>query len=142
MKVCQHRGLVIAILIRDEHCPPHAHVGTSEWDARFKFSFWHNGVQLWDVVTTKKMPSTQLLEELRQVLMQGLNLKKARTHWWTSRNTVCLDNQQWDTAKQEVVSPKEKCPGALGIQSGSFDELRNRTVLKLAGKKLPLEIQL
>ena len=49
MKVCIYNGLVIAILTRNEHCPPHVHVGPQEWDARFEFSFWHNGVRLWDV---------------------------------------------------------------------------------------------
>ena len=46
MKVCSHKGLVIAVLTRNEHCPPHVHVGAARWDARFLFSFWHNGVRL------------------------------------------------------------------------------------------------
>lgn len=142
MKVCVHRGLVIAVLTRNEHCPPHAHAGTDKWDARFEFSFWHDGVRLWDVLPAQNVPSAPLLEELRQVLKQGVNLKRARELWWSSRQTMCLDNQQWDTAAQEVVSPRAKRPGALDIQSGHFDASRYRTVLKLAGQTLPLEIQL
>jgi hypothetical protein len=34
----------------DEHRPSHMHVGAAEWDARFLFSFWHNGVRLWGVI--------------------------------------------------------------------------------------------
>lgn len=46
MKVCSHKGLVIAVLTRNVHCPPHVHVGTTKWNARFLFSFWHDGVRL------------------------------------------------------------------------------------------------
>lgn len=68
MKVCVHHGLVIAVLTRNEHCPPHVHVGTEQWDARFEFSFWHHGVRLWDVLPAQNTPSAALLEGLRQVL--------------------------------------------------------------------------
>ena len=142
MKVCTHHGLVIAVLTRNEHCPPHVHVGTPEWDARFEFSFWHNGVRLRDVLPAQNTPSAALLEELRQVLQQSANLNRARERWWSSRQTLCLDNQQWNTVRQEVVSPKANRPGALTIQSGYFDAARHRTVLKLAGQAQPLEIQL
>jgi hypothetical protein len=53
MKVCTHQGLQMAVLTRNEHCPPHVHVGSVDWEARFEFSFWHNGVRLWDVVPVK-----------------------------------------------------------------------------------------
>ena len=36
----------MVIMLRDEHCPPHAHVDAGTWSARFKFSFWHNSVEL------------------------------------------------------------------------------------------------
>jgi hypothetical protein len=45
MSVCAHHGLVFAILTRDQHCPPHVHVGTDKWEARFEFGFWDNGVR-------------------------------------------------------------------------------------------------
>lgn len=142
MKVCVHRGLVVAVLTRNEHCPPHVHVGTDKWDARFEFGFWHDGVRLWDVLPAQNMPSAALLEELRQVLKQGANLKRARELWWESRQTLCLNHQQWDMAAQEAVSPRAKRPDARDIESAHFDALRYRTVLKLAGQTLPLEIQL
>jgi hypothetical protein len=46
MRVCAHRRLVFAVLTLDEHCPPHVHVGTDKWEARFEFSFWDNSVRL------------------------------------------------------------------------------------------------
>jgi hypothetical protein len=142
MKVCVHRGLVIAVLTRNEHCPPHAHVGAADWDARFEFSFWHNSVRLWDVLPAQNAPTAQLLEELRQALKQRAHLKRARQLWWASRQTLCLDNQQWDTATEAVVSPRLKRPGAVDIQAGHFDSAGDRAVLRLAGQDQPLEIQL
>jgi len=62
--------LVLAVLTRNERCPPHAHVGSTDWEARFEFSFWHNGVRLWDVVPLKNKPSVAVLEGLRQALKE------------------------------------------------------------------------
>lgn len=142
MQVCRYDGLVLAVLTRNEHCPPHVHAGTSRWNARFEFSFWHNGVRLWDVSPGRNRPAEATLEALRQTLMQPAHLRKARELWWQTRQTVCLDNQQWDPKAGEVVSPKTKRPGALDIQSACFDAKKNQTVLQLAGTSEPVEIAL
>ena len=142
MKVCTHRGLLIAVLTRNEHCPPHVHVGTGDWNARFEFSFWHNGVRLWDVVPTQESPSAGLLEEIRQAIKEAENLLRARKLWWQSRQTLCLDNLLWDTTTLAAVTPKGTRTSTVQIVSGRFDGVRNRTVLDLAGEPLPLEIQL
>ena len=142
MKVCTHRGLLIAVLTRNEHCPPHVHVGTGDWNARFEFSFWHNGVRLWDVVPIQESPSAGLLEEIRQAIKEAENLLRARKLWWQSRQTLCLDNLLWDTTTLAVVTPKGTRTSTVQIVSGRFDGVRNRTVLDLAGEPLPLEIQL
>ena len=76
MKVCTHMGLDIAVLTRNEHCPPHVHVGTDKWDARFQFSFWHNGVRLWDVTPAQNAPNATVLEDLRQVLKLPKHLRR------------------------------------------------------------------
>lgn len=142
MKVCTHDGLDIAVLTRNEHCPPHVHVGTEKWDARFEFSFWHDGVRLWDVTPEQNEPKAAILEDLRQALKLPVNLRRAREHWWYSRSTVCLDNQLWDTKDDEIVAPKDKRPNAKKILSARFDKQRYRTVLLLAGAATPLEIEL
>jgi hypothetical protein len=142
MKVCAHRDLVIAILTRNEHSPPHVHAGTDKWDARFQFSFWHNGVQLWDVVPTRHAPSASLLEALREVLKRRANLRRARKLWWRACQTACLENLQWDPIELAVVSPKDHRTGALAIRSAHFDTTTNRTLLLLADQLMPLEIQL
>ena len=141
MRVCAHRRLVFAVLTLDEHCPPHVHVGTDKWEARFEFSFWDNSVRLWDVVPAQRSPSASLLEELRRVLKKLENLKKARQLWWRSRQTVCLENQQWDASVQAVVSPSTRRSGAVAILSGHFDASRYRTTLLLANED-QVEIQL
>ena len=142
MKVCTHRGLLIAVLTRNEHCPPHVHVGTGGWNARFEFSFWHNGVRLWDVISIQESPSAGLMEEIRQAIRMAENLRRARKLWWQSRQTLCLDNLFWDKSAQAVVTPKGACAGTVQIVSGRFDGVRNMTVLHLADDRLPLEIQL
>jgi hypothetical protein len=48
----------------------------------------------------------------------------------------------WDAQTQEVVSPQDKRPGALLIQTAVFDALRYQTVLQLKGASSPVEIQL
>lgn len=142
MKVCTYKGLDIAVLTRNEHCPPHVHVGTDKWDARFQFSFWHNSVRLWDVMPAQNEPNAAVLEELRQVLKLPVHLQRARELWWSSRKSVCLDNQQWDMVSEEVVSPKARRPAALDILSSRFDAQSYRTILQLAGQISPLEIAL
>jgi len=92
MKICTHKGLVITILTRNEHCPPHVHVGSDRWEARFEFCFWHNGVRLWDVMPMQNQPTVAVLEELRQTIKQPAHLRRAREIWWRSLQTVCLVN--------------------------------------------------
>lgn len=142
MQVCKHNGLVIAVLTRNEHCPPHVHVGTHQWDARYEFSFWHNGVRLWDVSPAHQQPTATLLEALRQTLLKPAHLRKAREVWWTTRQTICLENQQWDPSTEEVVSPKMNRKGALAITSARFDATSYQTILQLEGQPDPLEIEL
>lgn len=142
MKVCTHKGLVIAVLTRNEHCPPHVHVGTAKWDARFQFSFWHNGVRLWDVTPAQNEPNVSSLEELRQVLKQPTNLRRARELWWLGRQTLCLENQQWDIDAEEVAGPKENRPEVRRIKAAWFDPQAYKTVLQLEGLSSLLEIEL
>ncbi len=142
MKICTHKGLVLAVLTRNEHCPPHLHTGTDKWDARFEFSFWHQSVRLWDVTPAKNQPSARLLEELRQTVKEPHNLRKARELWWSAMQSVCLIHQCWDAAAQEVVAVRHKRAGAVLIQAARFDIQDYKTVLQLAGRSNSVEIAL
>lgn len=142
MKVCTHQGLLIAVLTRNEHCPPHVHVGSTQWEARFEFSFWHNGVRLWDVVPGQERPTVAVLEGLRQVLKHPPHLRRARECWWHGMQALCLVNQVWDAQRQEVASPQAKRAGAKVIQSAVFDAQRYRTILQVKGASSPVEIEL
>lgn len=142
MKVRTHKGLLIAVLTRNEHCPPHVHVGTDKWEARFEFSFWHNGVRLLDVVPVKNQPIVAVLEDLRQTLKQPVNLRRAREIWWGCRQTVCLVNQLWNIETDEIVSTQYRRLDARVIEAAHFDAQRYKTVLQLAGQSSPLEIEL
>ncbi|CDG82400.1 ORF142 [Janthinobacterium agaricidamnosum NBRC 102515 = DSM 9628] len=130
------------MLSRDEHCPPHVHVGADKWKARFRFSYWHNDVQLWDVSPAKNQPTAAVLEDLRQVLLQAANLRKAREQWWRSTGSVCLDNQMWDVGKETVVNVRSSFFGTRTIQMASFNEKFYITVLQLSGPPNHLEIAL
>ena len=142
MKVCTYRGLLMAVLTRNEHCPPHVHVGSSNWQARLEFSFWHAGVRLMDVVPVHRQPTVGVLEGLRRALKTPANLRRARLCWWQSVQSVCLVNQVWDEQAREAVSPQDKRPGARVIQAAVFDAERYRTILKLKGASAPVEIAL
>ncbi len=141
MKVAGYRSLALVVLTRDEHCPPHVHVGDADWEARFKFSFWHDTVCLWDVIPMQNAPKSVLLEKLRQTLMKSVNLRRARQAWWQSRQTVCLDNLLWQPGTQEVVGSEEAKRGARKIFSATFDATDYMTVLQLEGD-VQVEIEL
>lgn len=142
MKVCTHRGLLMAAPTRSEHCPPHVHVGSSDWEARLEFSFWHDGVRLMDVVPSHRQPTVAVLEGLRQALKTPTHLRRARLCWWQAMQSVCLVNQLWNEQAGEVAVPQDKRPGARVIEAALFDAQRYRTILQLKGASSPVEIEL
>ncbi|WP_192559054.1 DUF4160 domain-containing protein [Pseudomonas allokribbensis] len=142
MKVCSYKGLSVVIMLRDEHCPPHAHVDSGAWSARFKFSFWHNGVELWDVVPLSRRPPIAVLEGLRQSLRETVHLRRARRIWWTRLQTACLDNQWWDGDSNEVAVMREVTNATFRIGSAFYEPEENKTLLALVGAQEGVEIEL
>jgi hypothetical protein len=142
MKVCTHRGLLMAAPTRSEHCPPHVHVGSSDWKARLEFSFWHDGVRLMGVVPSHRQPTVAVLEGLRQALKTPTHLHRARLCCWQAMQSVCLVKQLWDEPAGEVAVPQDKRPGARVIEAALFDAQRYRTILQLKGASSPVEIAL
>jgi len=106
------------------------------------FSFWDNGVRLWDVDPVGQAPTTAVLEGLRQALKVPANLRRARELWWQIIGDVCLVNQEWDGTTEEVVPPRLRRRGAKRILSATFDAAAYKTVLGLAGRPTSLEIGL
>ncbi|MHC8385362.1 DUF4160 domain-containing protein [Pseudomonas sp. LB3P14] len=142
MKVCSYKGFSMVIMLRDEHCPPHAHVDAGTWSARFKFSFWHNGVELWDVVPHSRRPPLAVLEGLRQTLRQPAHLRRARDIWWSKLQTACLDHQLWDWQTSEVVVMKRITSTTYMIDSACYEPRENKTLLTLIGALEGVEIEL
>lgn len=142
MKLFSYKGLSVVIMLRDEHCPPHVHVDAGAWSARFKFSFWHNGVELWDVVPLFNRPPVAVLEGLRQALRQPAHLRRARRIWWEKLQTVCLDHQVWDWQANEVVVVKRITRTTHMIYSAHYEPETNKTLLALLGASEGVEIQL
>ena len=142
MKLFRYKGLSMVIMLRDEHCPPHAHVDAGPWSARFKFSFWHNSVELWDVVPHSNRPPVAMLEGLRHALRQPVHLRRARAIWWDKLNTVCLDHQIWDWQTSEVVVVKRIASTTWMIGSACYEPETNKTLLALIGVPEGVEIKL
>ncbi|NMZ40464.1 DUF4160 domain-containing protein [Pseudomonas proteolytica] len=142
MRVGAYKGHVIAVLLRDEHCPPHVHVMGKDWDARFRFSFLDGNVALWDVDPERRRPSSSVLEGIRQTLMQQHYLARARRIWWEKLQTVCLDNHSWDWEGDEVVPGLVIRPGVYVIASARHDVAGRRTILNLVRAPGSVEIEL
>ena len=140
MKVFVYKGYAVVVMLRDEHCPPHVHVDGGRWSARFRFSFWHNGVELWDVVPHGRRPALAVLEGLRQALTQRVHL--ARRIWWSKLRTLCLEQQLWDWQANAVVERSSAGCRVYLIESAHYEEQRNLTRLTLVGAAQGVEIEL
>lgn len=142
MRLFSYKGFSMVIMLRDEHCPPHTHVDAGAWSARFKFSFWHNGVELWDVVPHSRRPPAAVLEGLRHALRQPAHLRRARSIWWGKLQTACLDNQLWDWQANEVVVMQRRETLTYMIGSACYEPKENKTRLALIGAPEGVEIAL
>jgi hypothetical protein len=142
MKVCSYKGLSIVIMLRDEHCPPHVHVNAGVWSARLGFSFWHNDIQLWDVVPLSRRPPLAVLEGLCRSLEQPAHLRRARRIWWSKLQTVCLDNQLWDSHTNEVLGMKLVTDTTYKVGKARYLPEEDKTLLTLTGASEGVEIQL
>lgn len=142
MKVCTYKGLSIVIMLRDEHCPPHVHVNAGAWSARLGFSFWHNDIQLWDVVPLSRRPPLAVLEGLCRSLEQPAHLRSARHIWWSKLQTVCLDNQLWDSHTNEVLGMKLVTDTTYKVGKARYLPEEDKTLLTLTGASEGVEIQL
>ncbi|UXV19029.1 DUF4160 domain-containing protein [Pseudomonas fluorescens] len=142
MKVGAYKGYVIAVFLRDEHCPPHVHVRGEAWDARFRFSFLDGGVALWDVNPERCWPAGAILEGIRQALMQPHYLARARRIWWQKLQTVCLENHSWDWDADELVPGLVIRRGVYVIANARHDVVGQRTILNLVRAPGCVEIDL
>ncbi|OAE13439.1 hypothetical protein AZH11_05420 [Pseudomonas simiae] len=142
MKVGAYKGYVIAVFLRDEHCPPHVHVRGKAWDARFRFSFLDGAVALWDVNPERCRPAGAILEGIRQTLMQPHYLARARRIWWQKLQTVCLENHSWDWDADEVVPGLVIRRGVYVIANARHDVVGQRTILNLVRAPGCVEIDL
>lgn len=131
MRVGTYKGYVISVFIRDEHCLPHVHVRGNEWDARFRFSFLHGEVELWDVEPERRQPPMAVLKEIRGAIMQRHYLARARRIWWEYLQTVCLENHSWDWDAGELVPGLVIRRGVHVIASARHDVVAQRTILNL-----------
>lgn len=142
MRIGTYKGYVIAVFLRDEHCPPHVHVKGTAWDARFRFSFLNGQVELWDVDPERCRPTAATLRGILQALMQPHNLARARRIWWETLQTVCLENHSWNWDAEEVVPGLVIQRGVYVIASARHDVAGQRTILNLVRAPGRVEIDL
>ncbi|WP_353632137.1 DUF4160 domain-containing protein [Pseudomonas canadensis] len=142
MRVGTYKGYVISVFIRDEPCPPHVHVWGNEWDARFRFSFLHGEVELWDVEPERRQPPMAVLKEIRGAIMQRHYLARARRIWWEYLQTVCLENHSWDWEAREVLPGLIIQPGVYVIARARHDVVGQKTILNLVRAPGFVEIEL
>lgn len=142
MKVGTYKGHVIAVFLRDEHCPPHVHVAGRAWNARFRFGFLDARVELWDVDPERRRPPLAMLEGIRRTLMQPQCLERARKAWWEKLRTVCLDNHSWDWENDELVAGLVIRRGVYVIANAYHDVPGRKTILNLVRAPGRVEIQL
>jgi hypothetical protein len=147
MKVSVYNGLTVAVLVGEqEHCPPHVHVQHDGWDARFVFSFLHNGVEIWAFNSSEKLPPKGLAEKLRQHIETPGNLKNARKTWLKAHGAgklkICLDNKYWDPVNLVEVDGGDAKKGMCKIQTAVFDLGKCLTTLTFVGGEEPVGIQL
>lgn len=140
MRIGTYKGFVISVLLRDEHCPPHVHVRGAGWDARFRFSFLDDSVELWDVDPERRRPPGAVLLGIRQALMQRHYLARARRIWWEKIQTVCLENHSWDLEADEVVPGLVIRPGVHVIARAWHDAVGQQTILNLV--RIPVWVKI
>jgi hypothetical protein len=85
--------LVVELLLRNEHCPPHVHVENEKvpWEARFEFSFVSNAVRLMDIDPIQDAPSIKTIDCIRAAITA--NLVKCRKEWWERIGDCCINNR-------------------------------------------------
>lgn len=130
MKVAEYNGMRIAVLSRDEHCPPHVHVDGGDWAARYTFAFWHNGVRLWDAV-----PNTGRVMRHDAGIVAAIKeaLPAVRARWVDVMNDICLGNQVWVEKRRNIIPPaKALFDAGVTIYHGTYDRDQRHTVLQLA----------
>ncbi|SDK71116.1 MULTISPECIES: hypothetical protein [Stenotrophomonas] len=140
MKITSHNGHDLIIQSRD-HCDPHVHIKSPNWDVRLRFSFWKDDVEYWDTRPVRNKPAAALIESLRRALMDPQALRRARREWWRAMGSTCVENKQW-ILTQEVVSDVENYEDpSLRIIKSSFDNAHNRTLLILEnGDEVEIEL--
>ena len=131
------------LMLTNDHCDPHVHVEpkNQEWYARFKFSFWHSGVNLWDVTPEKNSPTKKILEKIRVAIEDPACLRKARESWWNIQKKTCVENKFWDSVNLSICESAGQST-VFQIEKSSFDVSDYSTTLIIRGSNDVIKIEL
>ncbi len=121
MAIVMVENAEVVVRTRDEHCPPHVHADCSPegWSARFKFSFYSDDVEFWDLQPDypKKPPSRARINKIGQAVFD--NLTKIRGRWWEVMGTTCLINQYASIVNEKLILGGHKDAKQIGAASYS-----------------------
>jgi hypothetical protein len=117
-------GISIAVLTRDEHCPPHVHVmhQGEGWEIKVHFSFAEHGQGTYWVepVAHSGMPSISRVNAVINRIARGR--RECRTKWWKYLATVCLSNQWLEVDAAGVVRlAAPNLPNAAVVSAAAYE---------------------
>jgi hypothetical protein len=89
-----------------------------------------------------RRPPLAMLEGLCRSLEQPAHLRRARGIWWSKLQTVCLDNQLWDSHSNEVLGMKLVTDTTYRVGSARYLPGEGKTLLTLIDALEGVEIDL
>lgn len=121
-------GLIVELMLRDEHCPPHVYVENEAlpWEARFVFSFVSDTVSLLDLDPIEDAPAARTIDAIKAAI--SANLDKCGRTWWDKIGTCCLDRRWMRVTTGEVTVLSKQERGAIQIHTAGFDATANETL--------------
>lgn len=115
---------------RDEHCPPHVHIGHKGqgWEAKIGFSYVSDQVTVMEVYSAQGRPTTATLNAVLAEV--SANLLRCREKWPQVVPDLHLDNRWVMVAKDgKVKLLQEYKPGARQIHTAEYAPAQNQVTL-------------
>ncbi|MBF0306116.1 MAG: hypothetical protein HQL41_10770 [Alphaproteobacteria bacterium] len=116
---------------RDEHCPPHVHVGHKGegWEAKIRFSYVDDSVSLMEVYPMRGRPSVATINAVMAEVRADLAI--CRSAWSAVVGDLDLVNRWFDVPAQgKVALLARRTKEAKRVRSASYDAGRDIVTLR------------
>ncbi len=107
---------------RDEHCPPHVHIGHrgEGWEAKIGFSYVDDTVSVMEIYPSRGRPTLATMNAAMAEIVA--NLTDCRSKWLKVVPDLDLNNKWVQiSADGKVRLLRQKTKKAVRIQSASYD---------------------